>query len=130
MIHDDARTMTELTRPDPDEEKQFLRGSRDNPRELATAGRVFLEFVRGFENLGGLEAALCSGWVSEQAQTAAQAARQRFDSGETILVGLNRYPNASEQLPEFSKRVEAVEPDAPLFPPIKPLRFDTTKTAS
>ncbi len=45
---------SELNRPDPDEEKRFLSGSRDNPRELATAGRVFLEFVRGFENLGGL----------------------------------------------------------------------------
>ena len=44
----------DLNRPDPEEEKHFLRGRRDNPRELATAGRVFLEFVRGFENLGGL----------------------------------------------------------------------------
>ena len=43
-----------LNQPDRDEEKLFLSGSRDNPRELATAGRVFLEFVRGFENLGGL----------------------------------------------------------------------------
>ncbi len=54
MIHYDAEKITDLSRPDPDEEKRFLRGSRDNPRELATAGRVFLEFVRGFENLGGL----------------------------------------------------------------------------
>ena len=43
-----------LSGPDPDEEKLFLVGSRDNPSELATAGRVFLEFVRGFEHLGGL----------------------------------------------------------------------------
>ncbi len=54
MTQDDTGIVTGLNRPDPDEEKQFLRGSRDNPRELATAGRVFLEFVRGFENLGGL----------------------------------------------------------------------------
>ena len=54
MTLDDSKTPTVLNRPDPDEEKQFLSGSRDNPRELATAGRVFLEFVRGFENLGGL----------------------------------------------------------------------------
>ena len=46
--------MTNLNRPDREEEKQFLSGSHDNPRELATAGRVFLEFVRGFEHLGGL----------------------------------------------------------------------------
>ncbi len=44
----------DLNQPDRDEEKKFLSGSHDNPRELATAGRVFLEFVRGFEHLGGL----------------------------------------------------------------------------
>ena len=54
MTEDDERHQADLNRPDPDEEKQFLIGSRDNPSELATAGRVFLEFVRGFEHLGGL----------------------------------------------------------------------------
>jgi uncharacterized protein (TIGR00730 family) len=43
-----------ITTPDHGEERRFLRGSHENPRELATAGRVFLEFIRGFENLGGL----------------------------------------------------------------------------
>jgi len=41
-----------LQRPDPGHERRFLRGRRDNAEELATAGRVFLEFVRGFEALG------------------------------------------------------------------------------
>ena len=54
MTMDNEKDRASLSRPDPDEEKQFLRGSRDNPSELATAGRVFLEFVRGFEHLGGL----------------------------------------------------------------------------
>ena len=54
MTVEDKIHQASLNRPDPDEEKQFLRGSRDNPSELATAGRVFLEFVRGFEHLGGL----------------------------------------------------------------------------
>jgi len=38
-----------------DEEKRFLKGSRKHPEELASAGRIFLEFIRGFqalENLG------------------------------------------------------------------------------
>lgn len=35
-------------------EKAFLHGSRENPEELASAGRVFLEFVRGFQVLGEL----------------------------------------------------------------------------
>ena len=54
MSPDDPITLAKLNRPDPDEEKRFLIGSRDNPQELATAGRVFLELVRGFENLNGL----------------------------------------------------------------------------
>ena len=41
-----------LQRPDPAHERRFLRGRRENAEELATAGRVFLEFVRGFEALG------------------------------------------------------------------------------
>lgn len=54
MSRNDANSPIDLSRPDPAEEKRFLTGSRDNPRELATAGRVFLEFVRGFEKLHGL----------------------------------------------------------------------------
>ncbi len=34
-----------------DEEKRFLRGSRAHPEELASAGRFFLEFIRGFQAL-------------------------------------------------------------------------------
>jgi hypothetical protein len=37
-----------------DEDRRFLSGSREHPEELASAGRVFLEFVRGFQRLGAL----------------------------------------------------------------------------
>jgi uncharacterized protein (TIGR00730 family) len=40
--------------PRDEEEKAFLKGSRENPQELASAGRIFLEFVRGFQRLGGI----------------------------------------------------------------------------
>lgn len=36
------------------EEKKFLVGTRDHPEELASAGRVFLEFIRGFQALGSI----------------------------------------------------------------------------
>jgi uncharacterized protein (TIGR00730 family) len=36
------------------DEKRFLAGTREHPEELASAGRVFLEFVRGFQALGDL----------------------------------------------------------------------------
>ncbi len=35
-------------------EKEFLRGTREDPEELASAGRFFLEFVQGFQELGTL----------------------------------------------------------------------------
>jgi uncharacterized protein (TIGR00730 family) len=40
--------------PIPEAEAHFLRGKREHSEELATAGRVFLEFVRGFSLLGEL----------------------------------------------------------------------------
>ena len=42
------------TTPQPSAELEFLRGRRDKPEELITAGRVFLEFVRGVEALGDI----------------------------------------------------------------------------
>jgi uncharacterized protein (TIGR00730 family) len=39
-----------------EEERAFLQGSRENPQELASAGRIFLEFVHGFQRLGGIGA--------------------------------------------------------------------------
>ena len=38
-----------------DSERSFLTGSREHPEELASAGRIFLEFVRGFEALSDLD---------------------------------------------------------------------------
>jgi hypothetical protein len=36
------------------DEKEFLKGTRAHPEELASAGRIFLEFVRGFQALESL----------------------------------------------------------------------------
>ena len=43
-----------LSVPQEDAERVFLKGSREHPEELASAGRVFLEFVRGFQALGSI----------------------------------------------------------------------------
>ena len=43
-----------LGAPQSEEEKRFLRGSRERPEELASAGWYFLEFVRGFQALSSL----------------------------------------------------------------------------
>ena len=52
MTADDDTRPRPLSHPDRHEERKFLRGVRDDPRELATAGRIFLEYTRGFEALG------------------------------------------------------------------------------
>ena len=36
-------------KPDHSQERRFLSGKREKEEELLTAGRVFLEFVRGFD---------------------------------------------------------------------------------
>lgn len=45
---------SDFNRPLADVEARFLSGSREHSEELASAGRVFLEFVRGFTALGDL----------------------------------------------------------------------------
>jgi len=57
--------MTKSDYPDPNlpdwlasfrnkDEKRFLAGTREHPEELASAARIFLEFIRGFQALGPL----------------------------------------------------------------------------
>jgi uncharacterized protein (TIGR00730 family) len=40
-----------LVQPENEAEKEFLSGSRERTDELASAGRIFLEFVKGFASL-------------------------------------------------------------------------------
>jgi uncharacterized protein (TIGR00730 family) len=49
-MNDDQRLQW-LLEPRTEDEKQFLKGSRDHTEELASAGRIFLEFVHGFAAL-------------------------------------------------------------------------------
>lgn len=48
---DDDERMKWLIEPRTEAEKQFLKGSRGRSEELASAGRIFLEFVHGFAAL-------------------------------------------------------------------------------
>jgi len=54
MRDNDVLTKDWFASPRDEEEKAFLKGSRERPEELASAGRIFLEFVRGFQRLGGI----------------------------------------------------------------------------
>ena len=46
-----ASLLTDLS----DTEQQFLSGSRDRGRDLESAVRIFLEFLRGFEFFGNID---------------------------------------------------------------------------
>ena len=49
---DDRERLSWLLEPGSESEKQFLKGSRSHGEDLASAGRIFLEFVHGFAALG------------------------------------------------------------------------------
>jgi hypothetical protein len=54
MVDQTLRDLHSYHDPIPEAEAHFLSGKRAHGEELATAGRVFLEFVRGFSILGDL----------------------------------------------------------------------------
>jgi uncharacterized protein (TIGR00730 family) len=82
-----------FTDPIPEAEALFLRGKRDHEQELATAGRVFLEFVRGFSILGELGKCVTvfgSARFTEGHQyyeLARRLGRRLAEEGYTVLTG-------------------------------------------
>ena len=85
--------IADIQRPILDAEKKFLRGSREHSDELATAGRVFLEFVRGFASLGELgKCATVFGSARfpedhRYYQMARELGRRLAEEGYTVLTG-------------------------------------------
>ena len=74
-----------LTEPQSDSEKQFLKGNRNHSEELASASRIFLEFVHGFAALG----------ISEPCVTIFGSAR--FGEGHRYYELARRLANALAQ---------------------------------
>jgi len=79
--------------PKPEAEALFLRGKREHDEELATAGRVFLEFARGFSILGELGKCVTvfgSARFTEghrYYELARQLGRRLAEEGYTVLTG-------------------------------------------
>jgi methylmalonyl-CoA mutase N-terminal domain/subunit len=69
--------------------------------------RRVMEHLARIDAMGGTLAAIEAGYIQRQIQDSAYAAQQAVDSGETIVVGVNRYvqPGAS------STAVFALDPD-------------------
>jgi len=59
------------------------------------------------ESMGGTLRAVESGWVQQQIQQAAYAWQRKVDSGEAIVVGVNKFQNEHEPEP----RIERLNPD-------------------
>lgn len=74
-------------------EKDFLAGSREHPEELASAARIFLEFIRGFqalEALGPCVTVFGSARFGERHRyyrLARQLGRKLAEAGFTIMTG-------------------------------------------
>jgi methylmalonyl-CoA mutase N-terminal domain/subunit len=65
--------------------------------------------------LGGTLAAIESGYVQREIQDAAYRAQQRIDSGEAVVVGVNRYTDEPQarlaDVPERPRRIETLRID-------------------
>jgi len=73
--------------------------------ELEARARELLERV---EELGGAVAAIERGWVQDEIEGAAFRWQQEVESGERVIVGVNRYAAESEQEVEL----HSIDPDA------------------
>jgi methylmalonyl-CoA mutase len=66
--------------------------------ELASRAHALMEEV---EAMGGMTAAVISGWPKAQIETAAAEKQADIDSGATVIVGVNRYQPANDDVPEL-----------------------------
>ena len=74
---------------------------------LEEEARAIMERV---EDLGGAVAAVESGYVQSEVQEAAVAYQREIESGERVVVGVNRYADAEEQAtPTFRPNLAVVE---------------------
>ena len=59
------------------------------------------ELIQQVEGMGGMTKAVASGWPKAEIERAAAAKQAGIDSGETVIVGVNRYKPANDDTPEL-----------------------------
>jgi methylmalonyl-CoA mutase N-terminal domain/subunit len=57
------------------------------------------EYIERIDKMGGTLAAIEKGWIQGEIQTAAYEFQQRVESGETVVVGVNRFRQEERQSP-------------------------------
>jgi methylmalonyl-CoA mutase N-terminal domain/subunit len=66
------------------------------------------DLIARIDSLGGTLAAIESGFIQREIQDAAYQAQRRIDSGESVVVGVNRYTDSD---PQESQRIETLRID-------------------
>jgi methylmalonyl-CoA mutase, N-terminal domain len=72
--------------------------------DLAASAR---ELIAEIDGMGGAVAAVEAGWVQDQIEAAAYAHHQRVQSGEEVIVGVNRWTGDAEEAIEL----HAIDPE-------------------
>jgi methylmalonyl-CoA mutase len=67
-------------------------------QELATKAFALIEQVQA---MGGMTKAVASGWPKAEIEKAAAGKQAGIDSGDTVIVGVNRYKPANDDTPEL-----------------------------
>jgi methylmalonyl-CoA mutase N-terminal domain/subunit len=65
------------------------------------------EYMEKIDGIGGAVAAIESGWIQDEIHEAAYRIQQAVESGERPVVGVNRYEEEEEALPELQRIDEA-----------------------
>ncbi|HUY19611.1 MAG TPA: methylmalonyl-CoA mutase family protein [Candidatus Binataceae bacterium] len=71
--------------------------------------RRALEYLSRIDDLGGAVAAIEQGYMQREIQNAAYAYQRAIESGERIIVGVNRYTSSAEPMPEILRVNPATE---------------------
>jgi methylmalonyl-CoA mutase len=66
----------------------------------ALADKAFA-LIEQVEAMGGMTKAVASGWPKAEIERAAAAKQAGIDAGETVIVGVNRYQPANDDVPEL-----------------------------
>ncbi len=71
--------------------------------------RRALEYLARIDDLGGAVAAIEQGYMQREIQNAAYAYQRAIESGERIIVGVNRFTSSAEPMPEILRVNPAIE---------------------
>jgi methylmalonyl-CoA mutase N-terminal domain/subunit len=71
--------------------------------------RRALEYLSRIDDLGGAVAAIEQGYMQREIQNAAYAYQRAIESGERIIVGVNRFTSSGEPMPEILRVNPATE---------------------